>query len=114
MVVLPHPEGPRREKNVPRWISRETSDTARCVAKSFDKWRSESSVSWGTHPSLRGDGELRADALPDPQHAHANAGGADALIVRQFFCGIALQALLQQRPVAFRAEFQDPAHLDLL
>src|SRR5579864_4513770 len=114
MVVLPHPDGPSSEKNAPRGISRERSATARCVAKSFDKRRSESTVSEGIPPSLGCDSELGADTLAYPQHAHANAGGADALILRNFFGGVAFQAFLQQRPVALRAQVQYAAHLDLI
>src|SRR5579862_7969400 len=117
-VVLPHPEGPSSEKNAPRGTSSETSSTARCVAKSFDTWRSWSSVSGGIHPSLSdalsSDRQLRANTLANSQHAHANASGADALVVGHFFRGVALQALLQQGPIAFRAHVEDPAHLDLL
>src|SRR5262245_60875441 len=35
-VVLPHPDGPSREKNSPRRISNDTSSTARTAAKCFD------------------------------------------------------------------------------
>jgi hypothetical protein len=35
-VVLPHPEGPKREKNSPSLISNETSSTAFTSAKCFE------------------------------------------------------------------------------
>src|SRR6185312_4962577 len=116
MVVFPHPEGPSREKNAPRGISSETSATARCVAKSFDTRRNSSTVSGGMNPQfkLSGDCQLCSDALPNPQHPHPNASGADAFIAGDLFRRVALQAFLEQSAIALWAHIQDPAHLDLL
>jgi hypothetical protein len=39
VVVLPQPDGPSREKNVPRGIASETSRTAQCPGNCFDTRR---------------------------------------------------------------------------
>ena len=55
---------------------------------------------------------LLPQGLPGAKHAHADSGGCNAAVARDFLRRIPLKTLLQERTIAARAPVKQTAKLD--